>query len=93
MISGDSDPVPPELLAHIIARTTSFCKDSGRTGVKRVTILHKLKEQSTKVMYLCYGEVDGVVEDGERPALFMAREEFNGRLVRYQTPLALILGF
>ena len=57
VVAKNSDPIPQELLDHIIRRTDGFCREDGRQGVKRVTILHKQEERTTSVSYLCIGEV------------------------------------
>lgn len=52
MIDG-SDPIPKDLLEHIVRRTTYFCKNKYTTTVKTVKILHRAKERSTQVSYTC----------------------------------------
>lgn len=60
-----SDPVPASMVDHVIERTNKFCRDSGRPGVKKLTLNYKAKEQALAVAYLCNGEASGVDDEGD----------------------------
>lgn len=60
-----SDPVPAQMVEHVIGRTGKFCRDSGRPGVKRLILNYKAKDQALAVAYLCNGDSAGVGEEGD----------------------------
>jgi len=94
VIPANCDPITLELRDHIIARTDQFCKEAGRTGVKRLVICHNAADQATGVAYLCIGECSSI-DDGECvPGQRRVTEEVfpDKSEVHYKTFLMIVLG-
>jgi len=75
VIHPDSDPVPQELIDHIIKRTDGFCKESGRKGVEEVGINHNATKRHTTVVYICINDPKTIGEVGKSDVPFRVVDE------------------
>lgn len=84
-IAEGSDPVPTELIDHIIKRTNQFCLDSGRPGVEEVAIFHDATKRHTNVTYICITDPKtiGEVATSDVPFRVVDEQHTDGSVVSF----------
>lgn len=78
-VTDDSDPLPAWMIPHVIKRTDSFCRDSGRPGVEEIAIHYTAFNRHANVVYICFTDPRTIEEIATSSVPFRVTDEDLGK--------------